>query len=230
MRRMPSQWRHLVCIPMAILLPVSLVAQDAGAMLHSNGIGVLVNHNAAPSSTALFSKDLIETQKNAAARIEVSGSTADINSETMLEFDNDELALDHGSLSVHTTRGLPVRVGCITVTPVNVADWTQYDVVDVDGKVTVKANQNDVYIDARSKNPQEIKHPERSGRDLVRQGEQKTREEKCGGVYLKAPQAMPGLGAVLNSPWALLVGGVGAGAAACLGLCHNDDPVSPARP
>lgn len=217
---------------MAIVVPVSLFAQDAaGAMLQSNGVGVMVNRYPAAASMALFSNDLVETQKNAAARIVVEGSTADVNPETMLEFDNDELVLDHGSLSVHTTRGLRVRVGCLTVTPVNPADWTQYDIIDIDGKVTVKADQNDVYIDLRSKNPQQMKQPEHSGRDLVRQGEQKSREEKCAGAYLNTPRAMPGLGAALNSPYALGAGVAGIGVALCLGLiCHDDDPISPAKP
>lgn len=228
---MPFQWRHFVCILLAVILPVSLSAQEAAAMLKSNGAGVLVNHNIAPASTALFSKDLIETQRGAAARVEMTGSTADINSETMVMFDSEELALDHGGLSVHTTRGLKVRIGCVTVTPVNASDWTQYDVIDVDGKVTVHATQNDVYIDARSTNPQEIKHPERSNRDLVRQGEQKSRDEKCGGAYLNPARAMPGIGAALNSPWAVGTGVAAVGTVICLGLlCHGDNPSSPAKP
>ena len=217
---------------MAVVVPVSLFAQDVtGAMLQSNGVGVLVNHYPASDSTAIFPKDLIETQKNAAARMVITGSTADIIPESMMEFDGDELLLDHGGVSVHTTRGLRVRVGCLTVTPVNPADWTQYDVIDLDGKVTVKASQSDVYIDSSSKNVQQVKQPERSGRDLVRQGEEKSREEKCAGSNLNAPRAMPGLGAALNSPYALGAGVTGVVVALCLGLlCHGDDPVSPAKP
>lgn len=229
---MRFEWRHFVCVCVALVFPASLWAQDSvAAILQSNGVDVFVNHNTVPASTALFVNDLVETHKNAAARIEVTGSTADINSETMVEFDGGELALDHGSLSVHTSRGLKVRIGCLTVTPVNANDWTQYEVMDTDGKVAIHATQNDVYIDARSKNPQEIKHPERSSRDIVRQGEEKSRDEKCGGAYMNQPPAMPGLGAVLNSPWAVATGVAGIGAVACLGLlCRNDDPASPARP
>lgn len=228
---MPFEWRHFVCVSMAAFLPASLSAQDsAAAMLQSNGL-VMVNHSPVPASSALFVKDLVETQKSAAARIEITGSSADINAETMVEFDGDELLLDHGTLSVHTSRGLRVRVGCLTVTPVNPADWTQFEVVDLDGKVTVHATQNDVYIDAHSKNPQRIKSPEHSNRDLVRQSEQKSRDEKCGGGYLNQPRAIPGLGAGLNSPWAIGAAFVGIVTVACLGLfCHGDDPVSPAWP
>jgi len=215
---------------MAALLPVSLFAQDvAGAMLHSSGNGVVVNDNPIPGSIALYPNDLVKTPKGAIARIEASGSAAEIGPETIVQFQADELALDHGSVSVSTSRGMRVRVGCITVTPVHDAEWTQYEVVDLNGKVTVSALKNDVYIDARAKNFQQMKDREHSGRALVREGEQKTREEKCGGADIREP-AMPGIGAAMNSPYALAAGLAGVVAIACWGLCHNDDPLSPAKP
>ena len=200
-------------------------------MLQSNGAGVVVNHNPAPASAALFPKDLVETQKGAVARIESTGSTADINPETVVEFNAGELVLSHGGLSVSSSHGLRVRVGCLTITPVNAADWTRYDVVDTDGRVTVKANENDVYIDAHSKNLQQIKRPQQSSRDIVRQGNRSSREEKCGAGYLNPSTSMPGVGAALNSPWAIGAGIAAIGTVVCLGLlCHGDDPVSPAWP
>src|SRR6478609_5021211 len=136
---------------MSLILPVSLLAQDvAGAILHGSDNGVFVNENPAPASIAIFPDDVVKTLKNVVARIELARSDAQINSETMLQFESDELALDHGSVSVNTSRGLRVRVGCITVTPVNPSEWTRYDVVDVSGKVTVSALKSDVYIDERT--------------------------------------------------------------------------------
>lgn len=211
-----------------MLLPVSFVAQEtAGAMLHSSGFGVYVNDSAVPGSIAIFPNDLIKTQKNVAARIEATGSSADVNSETVVQFQSDELVLDHGSVTVNTTRGMRVRVGCITVTPVHDDQWTNYQVLDVNGKVTVSALKDDVYIDAHSKNTESIKERER-GRSIVRQGEQKSREEKCGGADLKYGEAATG--SFLNSPYAIAAGVAGVVAIACFGLCHNDDPLSPAKP
>lgn len=228
---MPFRSRHFVCIAMGIALPASVFSQDAaGGMLQSNGVGVLVNHNPAPASAALFPKDFVDTEKGAVARIEITGSTADMNPETMVEFNPDELVLNHGSLSVNTSHGLRVRVGCLTITPVNPADWTRYEVIDTDGRVMVKANQNDLYIDALSKNPQQIKRPQQSSRDIIRQGTQSSRDEKCGATYQNQPR-LPGIGAALNSPWAIGTGMAAIGTIVCLGLlCHNDDPVSPAWP
>jgi hypothetical protein len=211
---------------MIAILPVSLLAQDtAAAMLRSNGIGVILNKNPAPATIALFPNDLVETQKNAAARIEVSGSTADINVDTMVQFEGNELVLDHGSLSVNTSRGLRVRVGCVTVTPVNDMTWTQYDVVDVDGRVSVSALKSDVYIDVRAKNLRQAKQSAQSNRVTVREGERKSREEKCGA---DAPQ--PSGAPILNSPWTVGLAAVAVGVVACAGLCHNDEPMSPAKP
>jgi hypothetical protein len=217
---------------MIIILPVSLMAQGtAAAMLRSNGVGVLVNRNPAPDSVALFSDDLIEIQKNAAARIEASGSSADINADTMIQFENNELVLDHGSLSVNTSRGMQVRVGCVTVTPANADQWTHYNVVDLDGKVTVSALKNDVNIDARSKNTQSVKDAAHSNRVTVREGEQKSREEKCGGADIRIPSGgLPAIGAAMNSPYAIATGIGIVGVVTCWALCRSGNPISPTGP
>jgi hypothetical protein len=222
-------WRQVVGISLIIFLPVSLFAQEsAAAMLRSNGAGVLVNKNAAPATTALYRDDVIETQKQGSARIESTGSSADINPETMVEFQGDELVLDHGSLSVNTNRGLRVRVGCLTVTPVNPADWTHYEVLDTDGKVTVSARKKDVYIDAKSRNLQQAKQDTKSDRSIVRETEQKTRDEHCAAADTShmTGTALP----ILSSPWAVGAGAAVVGAGIIWVLKHNDDPISPATP
>jgi hypothetical protein len=216
---------------MVAILPVSVLADDtAAAILRSNGTGVLVNKNAAPPSTALFPNDLIETQKNAVARIEASGSTAEVNSETMVQFSGDELVLDHGSLSVNTSRGLRVRVGCLIVRPVNNTEWTHYDVADVDGKVTISALKNDASIDFRSSTARQTKQGVRSNRVIVREGEQKSRDEKCGGADNRKTGTIAGKDGILNSTWVRRAGFAITGGLICLGLCHGDDPISPSGP
>lgn len=225
-------WRHFVAILLILVVPAALVADEAGALLRTNGSGVMVNKSGVPASIALMGNDLIETQKGAATRIEVSGSTADVDSDTMVQFQSDELVLDHGSLSVNTSRGLRVRVGCLTITPVNATNWTQYDVVDRDGKVTVSARKSDVYLDARSRNPQQMKKSLRSDRSMVRESEQKSRDENCGVADPpKNAGVTAGLGGILNNPWAVGAGAaVLAGAGVCIGICWQEDPISPAKP
>jgi len=219
-----------VCLPLIAILPASLLADDATAMLRSNGIGVLVNKNPAPASVALYSDDLIETQENSVARIETRGSSANINPGTIVQFDGDELVLDRGGLSVSTSRGLKVRVGCLIVTPANDAGWTQYDVADVNGKVTVSALKDDVNIDSRSGNPRQASQGGRSNRVTVREGEQKSREEKCGAADIKESGAVAGKGAILNSPWARGAGMATIVGLTCWALCQSSNPISPSGP
>jgi hypothetical protein len=214
---------------MASLLPVSLTAQEtSGAILRSSGTGTLVNQNQAPTSTAIFPNDLIQTPKDVVARIEVTGSAAEVNPETLVQYQASELVLDHGSLSVNTSRGLRVRIGCITVTPVHDNTWTHYDVKDLNGRVDVSALKDDVYIDAHTKNFQDAKENERN-RSIVHQSEQKSREEKCAGGYSRPAEATA-VGDWLNSPYAIWAGtGIVIGIT-CYALCRGSEPVSPSHP
>lgn len=218
---------------MIVILPVSLLGQDsAAAILRSNG-GVQVNKNPAQPSNAVFPDDLIETPQGAIGRIEITGSTADIRPDTVVQFEADELVLEHGSVSVNTSRLLRVRVGCVTVTPVNL-DWTNYDVTDLDGKITVSALKNDVYLDARSSNPQKARQKAEQSvhtdRTIVHESEQKSREEKCGAADIKEPNHLAGRGAIMNSPYVQWpAGGVIVGLT-CWVLCNSDKPLSAAAP
>ena len=212
------------------MLPVSVLADDvAAAILRSKEQGVFVNGSPAIPSAAVFANDFIETQKQAIARIEVTGSAANIDPETILQFQDQELVLDHGSLSVFTGRGLRVRAGCVTVTPVDPASETTYEVLDREGKVVIHATKSDVYIDVRSRRLQQAKNPQHSSRETVREGEQKTHAEACAASALNGP-AKSADGALLNSPWAVAAGAAAIGGLVVWVLCKNDDPLSPHTP
>jgi hypothetical protein len=229
------EWRNLVCGAMVFILPASLMAQDsARAMLHADG-GVWLNGNPAPNSSAIFLHDVIQTQTTTSAKIDTDGSTATVQPETIVQFEEDELVLDHGGLQVNTSRGLRVRVNCMTVIPVNAGtaaplsqDWTRYDVVDVDGKVQVEAYQNDVKIHYRSVTTRGAKQGQ-SLDVLVHQGEKVTREERCGAAARPA-DVINARGAILNSVWAKGAGLATIGILTCWALCRGDDPVSPSKP
>jgi len=212
---------------MIVVLPVSLTAQDtARAMLHSEG-GVWLNGSPAPSSSAIFPNDLIQTQKGSSAKIDVYGSTVAVQPETIVQFDGDELILDHGSLLVDTSYQIRVRVNCLTVTPLAQA-WTRYDVTDVDGKVTVAAHENNVRIHYQGAAVRQSKQA--AFADVtVYQGEQATREERCGAAA-KPSDIVNADGAILNSIWAKAAGLAAIGVLTCWALCRGDNPVSPAKP
>jgi hypothetical protein len=220
-------WRNFVCSLLVVVVPTSLVAQDsAPAMLHEDG-QVWLNRNPAPSSSAIFVHDLIETAKVSTAKIDTNGSTVIVQPETIVQYDGDELVLDHGSLQVDTSHGMKVRVNCLTVIPLT-EGWTRYDVTDVDGKVTVVARENDVKIHYAGA---AVRTTRQAGSmDVtVHQGEQATREERCGAAY-KPSDAIDANGALLNNPWVVGTGVAAIAALTCWALCRSGNPVSPDKP
>ena len=222
------EWRKLVCGAMILPLPVYLVADDAGAAMLRDQGGVRLNGNPAPPSSALFRYDNVQTARHSEATIDTTGSTVTVKEETMIQYEDNELFLEHGTVLVSTSRAMAVRVGCLIVIPVN-AEWTQYDITDVDGKIVVNAHTRDVYVERRDTRSQQIREKKDSDRAIVHEGEQATREEKCG-AYEKLPGHIAGKGAFLNSPWAkeLALGGIGIGV--CWVICRGDDPISPSHP
>jgi len=221
-------WRNLVCGVIIVIAPVSLAARTAdGAVLRSDG-GTWMNGNPALNTIAVFPDTLIQTQKGHTAKIEADGSSVRVQPETMVQFEADELVLDHGSLQLNTSREMRVRIGCITVVPVT-SDLTQYDVTDLNGKIKVVAYKNDVRIQYKSaaiRRSKETKSPDL----LVPAGEQSTRDERCG-LAAKPTDAVAAKGAILNSLTAKSAGVAAIGVVTCLALCYTtDESVSPAKP
>jgi hypothetical protein len=226
--RLLGEWRNLVCVTMVVILPATLCCQNPdAAMLHA-AAGVQLNGNAAPASSAIFPEDRVQTPKNAAAKIDAAGSTAVISPDTLVQFEGNQLFLEHGTVQVTTSTQMTVRVGCVTAIPV-VSGWTQYDVTDVDGKVTVSAHQKDVDIDSRKSGAKRKVDSQDSEKATVRQGEQRTRSEKCGAA-IRPPDYVAGKAAFLNTWEAVGTGLIVTGVIACLGLCHSGNPMSPSDP
>jgi hypothetical protein len=221
------EWRKFVCGMMIVLIPSSLLAQVSDrALLRSNG-GTWLNGSPAPDTSTIFRDSLIQTQKAHSARIDAEGSSVVVQPETVVQYEGDELMLDHGSLQLGTASQMKVRVDCLTVIPIT-EDRTQYDVTDVDGKVKVAALRHDVKIHYAGGNLRKSKQ-NGSSDVIVHEGEQATREEHCGAA-IKPTAGLDAEGAILNSPWAWKIGLVAAGIVACIGLCHGDDPISPWKP
>ena len=219
-----SQCRCLLFLLLIAILPVSLSGQDSGAaMLHHTG-GVLLNRSSAPLSSAIFPGDVVETPTNTSASITLAGSRITINSETIVQFEGDEILLEHGNVFVETSQSFRVRAACVLAVPA-VPDFTQYEVTDRDGKVTVYAYKRDVNIDSRSSNHREAKTG-KSDQVSVHEGEQKSREDKCGAGIIQTASAGAKNG-ILNSSWAKWAGIGTVGTIACVALCRSDDPVSP---
>ncbi|MGA2922491.1 MAG: hypothetical protein ABSE28_15380 [Candidatus Sulfotelmatobacter sp.] len=132
------EWRKLVCGVMIVIVPSSLFAQDTGgALLHSDG-GTWLNENPVPATPTIFRDSLVRTQKGYRATIDAEGPSVLIGPETVVQFQGNDLTLDHGSLRLDTATEMTVIVGCISINPLS-SDRTHYDVTDIDGKVKVIA-------------------------------------------------------------------------------------------
>jgi len=219
-------WRKLVCGLMIVILPTLVLTQDSTrAMLHNDG-GVWLNGNPAPNSSAIFLHDLVQTQKSNWAKIDAKGSTATVQPDTIVQFEGDELVLEHGGVQMNTSLGMKVRVNCITVIPLT-QDLSRYEVIDVDGKVRVAAHQSDVKIHYRLAATR-VSKQSRSSDVTVHQGEQVTREERCGAPAKPAAE-IAAAGPILSSPWVIGIGGAAVIAVTCWALCRGDEPVSAAK-
>jgi hypothetical protein len=212
---------------MILLLPQSLLAVDSGsAILHTQG-GVWVNGSEVPDSTAIFPGDLIETKPGFVANLTADGSTVLIQPESVLKFQGDLLVLEHGSVSVGTSKVMRVQVHCLTVVPVS-TEWTQYEVTDVTGKVLVSARKNDVKINREGGLAKLSKEPETASDAIVHEGEQRSRDESevCG-----APPTPATAGNVLNPRW--IAAGAAGGGILILLLLHggpSKPPISSWKP
>jgi ferric-dicitrate binding protein FerR (iron transport regulator) len=220
------EWRNFVYSVLIVVVPTSLMAQaSGGAILHTTG-GVWLNGVSSPNSSAVLPNDIIQTQKDKQAKIDAEGSTATVQSDTIVQFEGEELVLDHGGLQVTTNRGMRVRVNCVTIVPVSLAR-TRYDVIDVDGKIRVTAYENDVRIHSREK---ANKKADSAGADvIVHAGENAEREERCGGAA-RVGDIVDAKAAILNNIWAKGIAGAAIVTGACIALCRGDDPISPYVP
>jgi hypothetical protein len=216
-----------------VILPLSSAGQAlpekaAAAILHTQG-GVWVNGYEAHDSSSVFAGDIIETKPDSFANLTLDGSTVLIAPQSVSTFQGDLLELDHGGVSVTTSKGFRVRVNCILVVPV-LSQWTQYAVTDVNGSVQVAARKLDVNIEherGRSKVAPEPQSPQQQA--SVHEGEEKSYDESavCG------PAARPTTAAQGVSPKWIVAGAGGAGLLVLL-LIHGGDnnpkPVSPWAP
>jgi hypothetical protein len=226
----PLYLKILSCM-MVMIFPVALFAADQpAAMLYSHGTASL-NGTAIARSSAIFSGDLIQTNTDSVANINAVGSSILVLNDSLVQYEDGSLQLEHGGLTVSTSKLLRARAGDITVSP-TAGVWTEFEVRDVDGKVRIAARKGDLTIS------------DNTGTTTLAQGQETTRDEsqsqddsqarkgkkKRRGAGPAAAAAPGAAGGVLNSPIAIgIAGGIVVGGTAWV-LSHSDDPVSPAKP
>src|SRR5712692_4125628 len=196
-----SMLRNVFCWMMMVVFPASLMGADsAAAMLYAKGTAWL-NGSTVPRSSAIFPGDLVQTKPDSVANINAPGSSVMILSDSLVKFEGNAVSVEHGGVTVATSKGMSTRAGEVTVAPASNA-WTEFEVTDVNGQVQIVARKGDVSVSNGSETPT---LPQ--GQQTTRDGSQSSKKRKAGGA---APAAA---GGILDSPYA-----IGIGAAAVGGL------------
>jgi hypothetical protein len=227
-----SAFRKMVSCVLLLAFPGSMLAADSGAaMLYTHGAAWL-NGAHVPTSSAIFTGDLVQTRSDSAANINAPGSSVTVLGDSLVQFEGASLKVEHGGVSVATSKGVATTAGVVRVAPASNA-WTEFNVTDTDGTVKIAALKGDLSV------------TDDSGTVTLAQGQQTTRDDQSSDQSStdndnnkdkkknkkRADGAAPAAGGgILNSPVA-----IGIGVAAVVGvtawvLVQSSNPVSPSQP
>ncbi|MGC1451268.1 MAG: hypothetical protein WA830_14665 [Candidatus Sulfotelmatobacter sp.] len=213
----------LSCL-MVMIFPTALFAADQPtAMLYSHGTALL-NGNSIARSSAIFSGDLVQTNPDSVANINATGSSVLILNDSLVQYEGSTVKLEHGGVTISTSKLLATRAGDVTVSPAASVS-TEFDVRDVDGRVQIAARKGDLTIS------------DGTGTTTLAQGQETTRDDAQPQTDTKknkkkgASGTVPGAsGGIFNSPVAIGIGaGIVVGGTAWV-LSRSDNPVSPVKP
>jgi hypothetical protein len=216
-----SVWRKMVSCVLLFLFPSSLFAADSNAaMLYTNG-GAWINGSHVPrASSAIFTGDLLQTNSDSIANINQTGSTVTVQSDSLVQFEGTAVKIEHGGVTVATSKEMATTAGDVKVTPASFA-WTEFNVTDVDGTVRIAATKGDLLINDGQQTT------------TLEQGQETTRDENSDNKKKKKETsgAAPAAGGgILNSPIAVGIGiGVIAGVTTLV-LLQSNNPASPSQP
>ena len=208
----------------ALLLLISsfafALAVDAQtAVIYGHG-SVYVNGAQLTSSSAVMPGDVIQTKDAGVAEVSATGSSATIQSNTIVRFQSGGLALDRGTISMATGKSSSVFARDFKITPVSTA-WTQFDVIRASGVIQIFARKNNVTVSCGMSAP-----------IVVKEGQQISRDDSadCGLAQERGGTPTAAKGPILDSPTAEKAGlAVGGGLLAWV-LFQADEPVSPFIP
>ena len=213
-------FRKVISWGLILLTPGWLVAQEAGtAFVYGTG-SVYLNGSQLTNSSAVTTGDVIQTKENGAANLSAPGSTVVIESNTTARFQSGGLALDRGSISVATGKGMTVFARDFKVTPATGA-WTEFYVTRASGAIQILARKSGVTVSCGPNTA------------TVKEGQQISRDDAANcGIAQKGGggAATAAKGPILTSSAAGYAAlGVGGGLLIWT-LTRGDDPVSPSVP
>ena len=216
-RKGTTMLRNFLCWMMLAVFPLSLLAANPGAaMLYSTGTAWL-NGGAVPTPSAIFPGDMVQTKTGSVANINASGSSVMVLADSVVKFEGDAVAVDHGGVSVTTSKGLRTLADDITVMPASNAR-TEFDVNNLDGTVQIMARKGDLSID------------DGSGTTTLPQGQQTTRETPTKKNRRGSGAAPAAGGGILDSPIVIGAGGAAIGALITWVALQSSNPASPTTP
>ncbi len=130
---------------MILLLPVSVMAAGLStAMAHPYGASWL-NGTAVEHASAIFPGDLVQTNPGSILKIDTSGSSVTVLSDSLVKFDGDSAAIEHGTAQLKTSTNMSAHAGTVTVTPAS-SKLTEFQVMRTEQTVQVVAIKGDLHI------------------------------------------------------------------------------------
>jgi hypothetical protein len=223
-----AAFRNVICCAPLLIFTSSMFGANAdAALIYVDGAAAINNVRVPRAATAMFPGDLLQTGSNSAATINKSGSSITVLASSLVEYQGTAVDVRHGAVMVLTSKRMAAIAGDVNVSPATDA-WAEFDVVDKDGIVTIRARKGNLVIDDGSKQvtlAQGLKMT-RDDKNPIAANERskKKRNPKQVGARPAAE------GGALNS-WGAI--GVGAGAGILLTtwvLMKNDNPASPVKP
>ena len=211
--------RKLISWGLIWLTPCVLFAQEtSAAMVYGTGL-VYVNGSQLTNSLAMTSGDVIQTKESGAANMSAPGASVVIQSNTIARFEAGGLALDRGSVSVATGKGMAVFARDFKITPASGA-WTEFYVTRASGAIQILARKNAITVSCGANTA------------TIKEGQQVSRDDAadCGIAQKSGGAPTAAKGAIIESPW-VEYGALGAGGALLVwALTRSENPVSPSVP
>ena len=211
--------RKLTSLFLILLISSAMVAaQGDTAVLYGTG-AVYLNGAQLATSSAVTNGDVIQTKDTGAANLNAAGSSVVIQSNTIVRFQSGGLALDRGSVTVATGRGLSVFARDFKITPAS-GNWTEFYISRASGVVQIIARKSGITLSCGANT------------STIKEGQQASRDDAANcGLVDKAGGASPAAkGPILDSTWARDAGIVAGSGLLLWVLTKCEDPVSPSSP
>jgi hypothetical protein len=212
------------------LFPSSIFAADSSAaMLYTSGAAWVNGSHVPRASSAIFSGDLLQTRSDSVANINQTGSQITVLSDSLVQFEGTAVQIEHGGVSVSTSKGMAAIAGDVKVAPASLS-WTEFNVIDTDGTVRIAARKGDLTISDGSE-VFTLQQGQETTRDETAQTSDDNNKSAKKKNRKRAAGAAPGAtGGILSSPIAVGVGGAAVIGVTTWVLLQNDNPASPSKP